>query len=114
MSKTNYFNLWSLEREFCTYLYDVETFKNSRWFDDKIQHAIQIQNDSKRIIIERNIMKDHYTELIKKVGSLEYFKKMYELQDNIIKTAKERNEVASTYLKENGIVKIKFPWSIDC
>lgn len=110
MSKTDYFDLWYLEREYCPYLYDVEAYKNS-WFDNKIKLAIQTKNESKRIIEERKKMKEYYAKQMKKVEELDYYKKMYELQDNIIESASKRIEVAEAYLAENGIVNIKYPWS---
>lgn len=111
MSKTDYFDLWHIEREYCPYLYDVEAYKNS-WFDNKIKMARDIINDSERIIGESKAKKDHYAELMRKEGKLEYYKKMYELQDNIIENANKRIEVAKAYLAENRIVHIKYPWSI--
>lgn len=107
MSKTDYFDLWHLEREYCPYLYDVEAYKDS-CFDNKIKMAIDIIKGSERIIKEKKAMKDHYTELMRKIGKLEYYKKMYELQDNIIENANKRIEVARAYLAENRIVHIKY------
>ena len=107
MSKTDYFDLWHLEREYCPYLYDAEAYKDS-CFDNKIKMAIDIIKGSERIIKEKMAMKDHYTELMRKIGKLEYYKKMYELQDNIIENANKRIEVARAYLAENRIVHIKY------
>lgn len=112
MSKTDYFKLWEIEREKCPYLYNIDSYKNFPYCKDKIRHAIQIIEDSKRITQERNSLKEYYSEQIEKVGQLNYYCKMIELQDNIIGTANERIEVANSFLKENNIVKIGFPWCV--
>ncbi len=112
MEHTDYFNLWEIEREYCPYLYDIEKFEGF-CSDDKSHMAIQIKKDSQRIIKERTKNKDYYDNLICEDGPLMYYKKMSELQDNIISTANERIKVANLYLERNHIVKIQFPWVSD-
>lgn len=107
MDSTEYFNLWQIEREYCPYLYDIDKF-DSFCPGDKVFMAIQIKNECERIIEERIINKSYYNSLICEVGPLVYYKKMSELQDNIISAANERIKVANLYLEKNNIVKIPF------
>ena len=109
MNSTPYFNLWQKEREYCSYLYDIEEFENFLPNKKaKVSQANQIKTDCERIIGERTISKDYYNNQIQKVGPLVYYTKMLELQDNIISTAKERLNVANLYLEKNHIVNICF------
>lgn len=112
MDSTQYFNLWQIEHECCPYLYDIDKF-DSFWLDNKVFIALQMKKGCKRIIEERSINKSYYNNLICEVGPLAYYKKMSELQDNIISTANERIKVANLYLEKNQIVKIPFPWVIN-
>lgn len=112
MSNTEYFNLWSIERRYCPYLYNIEAYKNYSYFDNKVEQAIQIRDESERIIEEKEIQIDYYNRQIKRIGQLDYYYKMLELQFNIISTAKERIAVANSYLDEQKVVRIKYPWSL--
>ena len=112
MSQTDYFNLWEIERKKCPYLYNLDLYKSVPYFEDKRRLAIQIREDSKRIIRERNSLKDHYTKQIEEVGQLTYYCKLLDLQDKIISTANERIEVANSFLIENNIINIPFPWCL--
>lgn len=109
MNKTDYFDLWRLERQKCSYLYDINAYKECPYFKDKILQAKQIIDDSLAIIEERKQMKDYYEKQIKNVGQLEYYKRMLLLQDNIISSANDRIKMARSYLDEQHIVRIAFP-----
>ena len=109
LEKTDYFNLWKLEKEHSPFLYNVDAFKN-KWKDQSANQAFSVIHESKRIIDEKQNDIEVYKEKIKKIGDIEYYRKMIELRNNIIETSRERIEVAEKILSDLNIVKIKYPW----
>ena len=111
LKKTEYFDLWSLEREHCQYLYNVEEFKNF-WEDEKvaIHQALAIIDESKEIIGEKQGDILEYQKRRETIADIEYYREMIELREHIIKTAKERIDVAEKVLADYRVVKIKMPW----
>lgn len=106
MSKTDYFNLWAIEREYCSYLYSLEEFKKSWMATD--EHARNIVETSNNIINACNGLIEHYKAQIKEFGDMSFYEKMIELQKNIITTATERIRVAESFLmRDGGILKLR-------
>ena len=111
LKKTEYFDLWSLERENGQYLYNVDEFKKM-WKDEKsaIHQALAIIDDSKEIIEEKQGDIQEYQRRRIEIADIEYYRQMIELREHIIETAKERINVAEQVLADYRIVKIKMPW----
>ena len=111
LKQTEYFDLWSLERKHCQYLYNVDEFKKM-WKDEKsaIHQALAIIDDSKEIIVEKQGDIQEYQRRRIEIADIEYYRQMIELRKHIIETAKERINVAEQVLVDYRIVKIKMPW----
>lgn len=109
LRRTEYFDLWRLEKEHCKYLYNVEAFKNM-FKDNTRDQAFSVIKSSRRIVDERKMVIQAYKYKIATVADIEYYRQMLSLQEHIIETAKERIEVAEKVLLSLGIVKIKYPW----
>lgn len=113
LKKTEYFDLWNLEKKHCQYLYNVDEFKNM-WEDEgsAINQAFAIIRESKEIIEEKQGDILEYQRKRAAIADIEYYRQMIELREHIIETAKERIDVAEQVLKDYRIVKIKMPWAL--
>lgn len=109
LKQTDYFNLWEIEKEHCPYNYDVEEFKKM-WKGNAGRMACEVENDSVRIIEEKQGDIAEYERRIETIGDIEYYREMIALRKNIIAVSKERIEVARQVKKDLRVVKIKFPW----
>lgn len=111
LEKTDYFDLWKIEKKYCSFLYDVDAFKEM-WKKNAGSQARAVINDCERIIEEKQGDIQVYKAKQLTIGDLEYYRQMIVLRENIIGAAKERIEVATRVLADLGIVKIKFPWCL--
>lgn len=111
LKQTDYFGLWKIEKEHCPYNYNVEEFKKM-WKGNAARMACEVENDSERIIEEKEEEINVYKHWAETVGDLNYYREMIALRDNIIATAKERIVVAKQVKEELGVVKIKYPWCL--
>lgn len=111
LKKTDYFDLWRLEKEHCQYLYNSDEFK-SMWKDWRgaVKQAIAIIQESKLIIGDKEGDILAYEQKIATVGDIDYYRQMIEVRKRVIERAKERIEVAEQVLKDYRIVKISYPW----
>ena len=80
------------------------------WKDKTVNQALAIVKDGKRIIEEKQRDILAYENKISTIGSIEYYRQMIDLRNNIIETAKERIAVAEQVLTDYQVVKIKYPW----
>lgn len=110
LKKTDYFNLWEIEKEHCPYNYDADEFKKM-WKGSAAKMACSVESDSERIVAEKEREIAIYKYWIETIGDLKYYREMIALKYIIIAAAKERIAVAQQVKRELGIVKIKFPWS---
>lgn len=109
LKKTDYFNLWAIEKENCGYNYDADAFKDM-WKDKSATMACVVEKDSQRIIEEKQRDIAEYEHKIETFGDIEYYREMIALRKDIIAAAKERIEVAKQVKKELGVVKFNFSW----
>lgn len=93
------------EKEYCSYLYDKDLFKEF-WGQDSINKAYEIISLSKQIIVEKENDIVYYKEKLAKVGDLSYYKEMLSLRENIVANERTRIDVAKKVLLENHIVSI--------
>ena len=109
LEQTEYFDLWRKEKKYCPYNYDPDAFKKM-WKDKTVNQALAIVKDGKRIIEEKQRDILAYENKISTIGSIEYYRQMIDLRNNIIETAKEMIAVAEQVLTDYQVVKIKYPW----
>ena len=83
-----------------------------RWQLPDMVALCEVENDSERIIEEKEEEINVYKHWAETVGDLNYYREMIALRDNIIATARERIVVAKQVKEDFGVVKIKFPWCL--
>lgn len=103
LKQTDYFDLWKIEKEYCPYNYDVDTFKQM-WKGNSATMAIAVEKESERIIAEKREEIKVYEHKIETIGDIKYYREMIALRNNIIGASKERIEVAEQVMKDLGVV----------